>query len=312
MKKNFTPLYTDVSGNKIGVQSYTFGEGEKSAYIQGGIHAGEITYFIFSRLHDFLLKNESKLNKKVKLAPVINPTGWNQRIYYYTAGKFDFHKGKDWNRSYPGSAKNLSARNSEKIYKLNEGYDISIDLHTARISKPYSYFSSNNVLNELKALNLEYNIFIGENPNYKGMFQQALAEENRKGLTIECGSHDDYNEEDILEVYNALIRLFVENNVLDNQTNSDNLINNNQKSVEQIDVLHSDFSGFINYHVNPRDKVSKGDHIATIYSSADLGKKTKVTTPYDGVIFEISRSHVIWVGDELFRIINNNNLKKLA
>ena len=312
MIKNKHNLFTDISGNNIAIKSYTFGKGDKAIYIQGGIHAGEITYFIFSKLYEFLSKHENLLNSKICLIPNVNPPGWNQRIYYYTAGKFDFHKGKDWNRSYPGNKTNLSARNSEVIYNLNKDYDLCIDLHTSRISKPYTIFSSDNVKDELKVLNFKFNVFVGNNSKFKGMFQQTLADNNRKGLTIECGSHDDYNEEDINEVFKSLVDLFIEKGVIHlKEFNKCKSKQENLYKTSKIDVLYNDHPGFIQYLVKPRQTVKKDEILAIIYSSKNLEDKIEIKCPFNGIIFELSKSHIVWLGDELFRIINFDNLIKL-
>src|SRR3972149_10364805 len=123
MKKTKLHLYTDISGNEIGVNQYHYGSGKKSLYIQGGVHGGELTYFIFVELDRWLRQNEDKLKKTVTLTPLVNPTAWNQRVYYYTVGKFDLYKGRDWNRSYPGKDTTLSARNSAKVFEYMKNYE---------------------------------------------------------------------------------------------------------------------------------------------------------------------------------------------
>jgi uncharacterized protein len=89
-----------IDGNSLSVYGYTLGDGEKSVYIQGGMHGGEITYWIFHRFYQELL-NQTLL-KQVTLVPIANPFSWQQRSYFYTAGKFSFIDGKDWLWSFPG------------------------------------------------------------------------------------------------------------------------------------------------------------------------------------------------------------------
>ena len=138
MKKKKLALYKAVYGDEVSVLVYTFGKGKNTLYIQGGVHGGEVTFFILHELVNYLKSIEEKLDGTVTVVPICNPVSWSQRVYYYTAGKFDLYKGKDWNRSYPGSETTLSSRMSKKIFEIASKHECVIDLHTARNSKPLS------------------------------------------------------------------------------------------------------------------------------------------------------------------------------
>ncbi len=314
MKVNKLYLYTDVSGNRIYSRYYEYGQGVKKIYIQGGVHGGEVTYYIFHELSKWLKKNELKLNGIITLAPIINPVAWNQRIYYYTVGKFDLYKGTDWNRSYPGNDTTMSAKNSSKLFNYFKNYEIAIDLHTARTSKPYSIFTDSSIKEIIKTLGLKYNLYFNPNLNnnskLSGAMSFAASESGMKSFTLESGSHDDYNPENIETVVSALKNLVLAQNLLP-EMQKEKEIKQIQYAVDEIDVLYSPISGFIKYLVNPHDNFKRNDVLAIVLDSSKLGKKTLIKAPYDGVAFETARTNIIWTGDELFRIIAEKNLKKL-
>lgn len=311
MKKQARYLYTDISGNAINYFTYEYGQGDKKLYIQGGVHGGETTYYIFNELHNFLLKHEKSLQGKILLAPMINPVAWSQRIYYYTIGKFDLYKGADWNRSYPGAETTMSARNSRIIYDIAKEYKVCIDLHTARISKPYTIFHDKKILPLLKIFGLPYNFFIDvndiKNIKYKGMFSKVFG---KRGFTCECGSHDNFDLENIEEVLNGIKRLLIYLNLL-SDTNICLPSNRVSYLFNKVFVLYSEASGFVKYNTAPRKKFENGQSLCTILDSSQLGKTIAVKAPYEGVMFELAKSSIVWTGDELFRVINKNDIEQI-
>lgn len=309
MKKKNIGLYTDISGNKIGIITYEYGVGKPGLYIQGGVHGGEITYFIFEALHRYLKHNEKKLKKRVLLAPIINPTAWNQRMYYYTVGKFDLYKGADWNRKYPGDQTSLSARNSKAIFDLAEKYPFAIDLHTARHSLPYNIFSEKKMLLYIKSLGLQYNFFHANNASkYQGAFHVAMTEIGISALTIETGSHDNVDEESIDKVVHGLQSLLSDLDILPQKP----IINNAKQFLfDTITTIFSEHSGFAKYYISPQQNFKKNELLGEIYLSSSLGKVTKIIAPFDGIMFELPRTNIIWTGDELFRVIKKNVLKEI-
>jgi predicted deacylase len=131
----------------------------KTIYIQGGIHGGEITFWIFNELFKYL--EQDTFTGKVILVPIANPIAWNQRIYFYNPGKFSFHNGKDWNRNFPGNKLgNLGERISATISKFVLDADLVIDLHTSRKSIPFTFTLSEKNLEITQRLKIKYNYLI--------------------------------------------------------------------------------------------------------------------------------------------------------
>lgn len=305
MTKKKVNLYTDISGNKIGFLTYEYGTGQPGLYIQGGVHGGETTYFIFQELHTYLKENEKHLQKKVMLAPMVNPAAWNQRIYYYTVGKFDLYKGADWNRSYPGAINTLSARNSKILFDLARQYEVSIDLHTARVSKPYTIFNNKEVRHFIEAIGLPYNQ-ISENDKYNGTFHEALSAVNKASFTIESGSHDSYSQENIKNVCDGIKRILQKLQII--QENNVNSVTNKVNLFRDVDTIYSALSGFVQYFIYPQEVFQQNDILCRIFPSDSLKKNIDIRADYDGVMFELPKTHIIWTGDELFRLIRRKDI----
>ncbi len=313
MRKAKLLLFNDISGNDVNINLYHYGQGENRLYIQGGIHGGEVTYYIFNELHDWLIKNEKKLKGTITLLPIVNPPAWNQRMYYYTMGKFDFYKGKDWNRSYLGTDTTLSARNSEKIFRLAKKYEFCLDLHTARTSKPYTIFNDLNILKYLRDFGLKYNFFINpDNPNYSlfnGTLTDALFKAKVKSFACECGSHDSLEPENVSLVTNSITNLIDSLGILKGTMKPSM---SQQFRLNQISTIYSNDSGFIKYNFEPHQKFKKGQVLGEIFNSSQLGNTSVLIAESDGIMFELAKTHIAWTGDEVMRVVYNNNIEKLV
>ncbi len=311
MKSNLIKLYTGISGQDVSVPMYEYGQGKPILYIQGGVHGGEVTYFILHKLAQYLTEIETNLKGKVTIVPLCNPVAWNQRMYYYTVGKFDLYKGKDWNRSYPGGETSLSARMSKKLFDIASQSSIVIDLHTARNSKPYGIFGSKKSEELIRILGLTYNYYIDfsthTGQSFKGTLNDAVACKGILETTIECGSHDVYDAPAIREVYNSLRRV-VSTYVLQQQIKKKR---KKQFMFSAITTLHSPISGFAQYKLSPQTTCRAGERIASLYPSRSLHERVDFCAPFDGVLFELPKTTILWEGDELVKLIPTENIHTL-
>lgn len=311
MKINNIHLYKDISGNEVVIKTYSYGRGAKGLYIQGGVHGGEVTYFIFEKLNNWLKANESKLKKKVTLVPIVNPIAWNQRVYYYTVGKFDLYKGKDWNRSYGKDLDTLTATVSKKILSIAKYYEFCLDLHTARRSKPYVIFNNQNLKPFLQTLGLEYNVFIDDHKPesvFNGTFNHALNNLGVKSAAIECGSHDSYQNKNIEIVFKSIIQLFIKLGIVNNSVG---ITQKKQFKIQKVTTIFSPNSGFAKYHLKPHQPFKKNDKLVTIYESENINKKTIVKAKDNGLLFELPKTHIIWQGDELLKVVYKKEILDL-
>lgn len=248
----------------------------------------------------------------VTIVPICNPVAWNQRVYYYTVGKFDLYKGKDWNRSYPGNETTLSARISKKIFDIASKHNVVLDLHTARVSKPYPIYMSQDSKPVIEVLDFKYNYCIdatlGENSVFFGTLNDALVKKGVKEVTIECGSHDNFDQESVDVVFEAIKRLI---DTMCLKKKSPKSKENVQYQFDKVVTLFSPMSCFANYIVSPHTQVKKGQKLATFFPSNNLVEKIDYLAPFDGLVFELPRTHILWEGDELFKIIPVESITSL-
>jgi len=305
MKKSFFPLYNDISGNTLGIHRYDFGIGQKMVYIQGGMHGGETTYFIFHRIYNYLSEIESELPFSVTLIPIINPQAWSQRIYYNTVGKFSLINGKDSNQFYDTSTpeKDFQHYLCYTLKSIAQEYKYGFDLHTARVSNPYLYIEADNeYYNEIaKILNFKINLVDFEE---SGDFSSILARPHKgnkksntvKAFTIECGSHDDYDEIKIQEVVNNL-KTFI--NYLIENSGEIILTSKPIKLLKPQNYIVAPVSGFVNLFIKPNDKILKNQELGHIYKSNDLSKAIPIISPDDGIIIQFTKTVCIMEKEEL-------------
>lgn len=105
-----TPLITTTevielaSGDSLALQIYKFigGQPGRKAYIQSNLHGVEIVgNAVIHQLIDFLSSlDKSQIDGEIWLVPACNPLGTNQRMHFFSTGRFNSYDGKDWNRIF--------------------------------------------------------------------------------------------------------------------------------------------------------------------------------------------------------------------
>ena len=304
-------ITTLVSGNEMNTIKYILDteKSGKTIYIQSGIHGGEITYWIINKL--FLFLKENLLNGKVIFVPCANPMSWMQRSYHYTMGKFNMYNGVDWNRAFPGG-NSLEGIVAEKLFNTAKEADFVFDLHTARDSKPFAIPSKEEYLSFCKTIGLEYNFLHidSENIKYHGTINAQLDFANVPNLTIECGSHDEYCEEKINEVFDGIIRLLVEFGMVDKKFYKDSgvAVPKYFKKTKKITAMDG---GYVQFHKNINDKFVKGDLLYSLYNPNSFGEKSDYFAEFDGVAWKFSITHIFMKGEDVVEAIPDSEIKAI-
>jgi len=318
MKSVTHPLFTDITGNKIGITTYEIGKGEPILYLQGGIHGGEVTFFIFHEIAKYLISIENQLNFKILLVPMVNPMAWNQQFYHYTAGKFNSIDGIDFNRNfsdhnYTNDVRynmSLESKMANIIIEMATPYKILLDLHTARQSKPYLYVEHKSYKNFAEFLNFKMNIVdpLQETQRAATDFSTYFTQKyqnSKYAFTVECGSHDELNIENINEVKTRIILLINElnNNKFEFLKTKHQ---NNSIFLEPVKWIHAHDSCFVKFEKQSGDSVNKGDKLATIYDINHLGTSEKIYSDGSYMVIENTKSTIyragskmIWLGIKL-------------
>lgn len=309
--KNKDYITTLVSGNEINTLNYVLDSEKKgkTIYIQSGIHGGEITYWLINKIFIFL--KENLLNGKVIFVPCANPIGWMQKICFYTMGKYSFYSGEDWNRVFPGG-KNTEGIVAEKLFNLAKQSDFVLDLHTARDSYPFSIPSQESYLKYSKTIGLEYNyLHIDLNdPKNHGTINAQLDLLKIPNITLECGSHDEYSQEKIDTVFEGILRLFVELDMIDKKFYKES--NVESKYFEKSKTIVAIDGGFVEYNKKPNDKFKKGDLLYTLYNPNNFGEKVEYFAEFDGVIWKLSKTHIVVKGEDVITAIPLTELKDIV
>lgn len=294
-----TPMGTELSILSYELDSEKEG---KHLYIQSGIHGGEITQWIVHELYSFLKENLKQ--GKVTLVPCANPVSWTQRTYYSTNGKFDFYMGKDWNRNFPGNLEgSMGERIAAVLFDKAKAADFALDLHTSRESIPFGIYSCSEYESIIKITGIRYNQFIDMSKSlaYANTLNACLDRVGVPNLCIECGSHDDYEPQNVYEVMEAIKRLLVSFEMINSALS--------EPAPKEIKV----FAKTVKYtapkgclirlakHLG--SKVEKGDDLFYCFDNNELGVVQSVKSKHNGVLFKASPTHIYWSGDDVVQLL---------
>ncbi|MEB3359158.1 MAG: succinylglutamate desuccinylase/aspartoacylase family protein [Synechococcales bacterium] len=98
------PLTTLASGDRLFLQVYEFTGRQpgQTVYLQSNLHGAEIAgnAVIHELIEFFRGLDETQLQGTVRLLPMCNPVGVNQRSHQFASGRFNPYDGKDWNRIF--------------------------------------------------------------------------------------------------------------------------------------------------------------------------------------------------------------------
>lgn len=300
------------SGTNLSVLKYTFKANHpgKKVYIQGGIHGGEVTLWIFERLYHLLKK--SLQTGEVTLIPIANPISWFQKVYFTTAGKFDLSTGKDWNRHFPGSLdENLASRTCHVLYREAVKADLSIDLHTSRNSSPFGIVASEKDLILAQVTGLEYNLLLDPNKNpshreYTSTLLGQMAKLGKPSITIECGRHDWYDQNTVQTVVQGVVRLLESEQILSSKTPNSEVT---PKYYSQNTIYRAPDGGFVYFFKQPSDTFSRDETLFELVKPSNLDRRIKVIARQDGIVQKISPTFIFEPGDDVMQTIDINDLK---
>lgn len=286
---------------------YDSGIPGKKMYIQSGLHGGETSQWVLYKLHAFLMNNLS--SGEVHVVAYANPAAWLQRTYYSTAGKFSLIDGKDYNRCFSDSSgADVNSLICGAIAKLAGKCDFVIDLHTSKMSAPFAIYTKPEYAPYVKAIGLRYNQFSDDAavPALHGTFNAWLDRRHIPNVTIECGSHDEYDAKKIELVFNGLTSLLA---FLSGQENA-----STKADLYRFDTrkkIYAPTAGLIKYLKNPGDFIKKGDFVAELFSADELSETQLVTAEENGVLHVLNPGHIVWQGDIVAEIIPQDNLSLL-
>lgn len=308
--KNSYPVLKAGGGNQLNINEFVLDSGKcgPDIYIQAGLHGGETAQWCLADLVPFLRKN--LCCGRVRIVPYANPLAWLQRCYFSTNGKFSLVDGKDFNRCFPGNADgDVNGRIAAAILNIADRADVVLDLHTSKNSQPFVIYTKEEYEHLVKAAGMKYNQFSRDVdiPALQGTFNAELDRRKIANLTIECGSHNQYDAEKISQVVRVIKNILAYNKII----GADLMPANEILKFEQRKKIYASADGLAKFEKQPGDIVLKEEIIAKIHAAADIGQEEAVSAPESGVILTELQGHIVWEGDVLAEIIPQSNLKKL-
>lgn len=308
-RQQFTlTIGNNINGAPLSVIGYRFSNGNGPAiYIQGGTHGGEVTFLIFKLLNNFLLSN-TDWEGTVTLIPISQPISWNQKAYHTTAGKFSFSDGKDWNRSFPGNPDgSIADRCADMIFKEASRHDLVIDLHTSRVSKPFSIISREDLVSHcLKSGILP--TYLAPKMTTNLPLPDAIDNFGKKGITIECGSHDTLDQQNSQLCFESILNLMRLEGALKDLIKPK--VNQGSFVYSKYFTYFAPMSGFVEF-IKPLEKTAKkGEVLYLLHISDNLGETKEIVAEEDCMVMKYQASHIATVGDEVVTVVNLKDIIK--
>lgn len=307
-KKDIT-VGSTVAGQPIYITCYEIDSEKqgKTFYLQGGIHGGEITLHMIREVYDYV-KNHI-VSGKVKFVPFANPIGWAQKSYTYTVGKFNDKTGEDFNRTYgKKTIDSATSALSLEILKECEGVDCAIDLHTAHTSFPHTITMREEDLKLAKLANIEYNRLCFNSEEYKTTLDGQLGKKGIPSFTIECGSHDDINDEYKNDVVSGVLNVLFSLGII-NSTPKQN--KKTQVGFSKSNSFFASVGGIVDFKKQLGESFKKGETLYTIMPANLQDKEIEVKAEYDGIVFRFAKTHIYNSYDEVMRVFNLSDLQPI-
>ena len=299
---------TTVAGQPIYITCYTIDSEKpgKTFYLQGGIHGGEITLHMIRDIYNEVKKHI--VCGKVKFVPFANPTGWAQKAYAYTVGKFNYKTGEDFNRTYgKKTLDSATSAISREILKECEEADAIIDLHTAHTSFPHTITMSEKDLELAKLANIEYNRLCFGSEEYKTTLDGQLCDK-KPAFTIECGSHDDINEEYKIDVVKGVLNVIASLGIIDTVPQQNK---KRQVAFSKSVSYFAECGGIVDFKKGLGESFKKGETLYIIMPANLQEKEIEVKAEFDGIVFRFAKTHIYNSFDEVMRVFNLNDLKPI-
>ena len=98
------PSQTPGVVHKLCKHTFSGGSGQRSAYIQAGLHADEHPgLLVIQHLLDHLqqLEKQDRIDGRIVVRPFANPVGMGQQVFGQLPGRFNLANGENFNRNFP-------------------------------------------------------------------------------------------------------------------------------------------------------------------------------------------------------------------
>ena len=289
-------LVSDGFGNPISIP-LIIAKGMKDGPVLGltaAVHGNELNGIpVIQRLFTEIDVNE--LSGTIIGVPVVNVPAFMRK-------KRRFNDGVDLNHIMPGKEDgNVSQLYAFRfVNKLVKRFDFLIDLHTASFGRVNSYYIRADMEQEAtKELALLQNAeIIVHNPPSDGTLRGAADELGIPAITLEVGNPSIFQKRLIRSGIEGIHNVLCHLKMIDDEYE---LIENETVFCEKSYWLYTDRGGLLSVNVELREKVTKGQKVATIRNI--FGEQTKeYFAPEDGIVIGKSVSPVNQSGGRILHL----------
>lgn len=106
------PSQTPGVVHKLCKHTFSGGSGQRSAYIQAGLHADEHPGLLVIQhllVHLQALEEQGRIDGRIVVRPFANPVGMGQQVFGQLPGRFNLANGENFNRNFPNIVARLES-----------------------------------------------------------------------------------------------------------------------------------------------------------------------------------------------------------
>lgn len=106
------PSQTPGVVHKLCKHTFSGGSGQRSAYIQAGLHADEHPGLLVIQhllVHLQALEKQGRIDGRIVVRPFANPVGMGQQVFGQLPGRFNLANGENFNRNFPNIVARLES-----------------------------------------------------------------------------------------------------------------------------------------------------------------------------------------------------------
>lgn len=106
------PSQTPGVVHKLCKHTFSGGAGQRSAYIQAGLHADEHPGLLVIQhllVHLQALEKQGRIDGRIVVRPFANPVGMGQQVFGQLPGRFNLANGENFNRNFPNIVARLES-----------------------------------------------------------------------------------------------------------------------------------------------------------------------------------------------------------
>lgn len=335
MQKTIETIAGDIEGVSYSFPVYHFDGGAAdapSAYIQAALHGSELPGVVaINALMPLLAQAEAegRIRGRLTVVPWCNPIGRAQHLFGDHQGRFHLGTRTNFNRDFPLLAApdapvpagiDAGARLKARLVELSIGHDIVLDLHCDDQGVPYLYVPSvlwPHMADCAAAMNMQAVVLWSGDCG--AAFDQASIDpylkatpevarfDRRIVTTVEYRGMTDVDpalaEQDGQGLYRVLVmRGVIEDGNLPAVTTFSGLA----APIEHVEMVDTPTSGAVLYHVQPGDRVSAGQKLATIvHAPGEPDGALDIHAPQAGFVLTRRDRRFLEIGANVLKLVGD-------